>query len=236
MTMITSDNLSRICSLPRPHVYHTPDFCADVLDIPSLSNARVSIVEHLQEPRRPWHEYLLLSVINNNDGLDCIWIRCERSRDTTELPYAFKPIACPALDNVQISYDAKKLRNEKDKIIGSLQCGRSLLFVYTLELWRIIQDESSMWSLIGQNCWWYCSVNLYLYKKKFGGTWGDVPKPPKDDKLKLIQEKLGDFDSVTMKVITRYLGEPLSKNELRKLLRIPMAKVCATGKMSYNSQ
>jgi hypothetical protein len=106
-----------------------------------------------------------------------------------------------------MSYDMTKVKGKKDEIIALLQCEDDFLLWRTFELLKIIQEESKNWSLIGQNCWWYCAINMDLYEKKFGGIWVTKPKPPSADVRKLIQAVMGDYVKVTTRVTQRFLGQ-----------------------------
>jgi hypothetical protein len=231
MPLLTEYNLNEVCKYDTPLALQAPKFCLDAAAIPRLSDGRVVTVDRRREPTRPWHEYLILCVVDINGSPD-IWIRYERGRNLEDIPWTWKAISiAPALDSVRISCDCNKLRKSGNETIAFLQCGSGLRLRHTFELLSIIEQESRNWSIIGQNCWWYCAVNMDLYQKKFGGNWILEPKPPKKDVRKMIHSVLGDVVEVTTRVSKRYLGDanPASREiDVQRFLRLSMGKSPST--------
>jgi hypothetical protein len=80
MPLLTEENLDEICSYQSPLPIPAPTFCSDVATVPQLLKGRVICIDRRRKPARPWHEYLILCVVDVHNSPD-IFVRLDRGRD-----------------------------------------------------------------------------------------------------------------------------------------------------------
>src|SRR5258708_8023576 len=153
------------------------------------------------------HEYFDLKVESTRLPYlgRCIWFRCERR--PTHVPIASLAFQDPrAADTVTMSFEETKLALNMQ--LRSMNT-HGLRFEDVVELWRIIEEQSSNYSLFPLNCWWFASVIWETLTQVFPG---EAPVITHDHLLKKVIKSVGPDTAQRTEDVTRMFLAKLGIN------------------------
>ncbi|CEL52064.1 hypothetical protein RSOLAG1IB_00601 [Rhizoctonia solani AG-1 IB] len=168
--------LQSLLSSGIPHAWPLELFCAQVLDIPELSEAPVRVVCcHRQRV----HEFILINCDVTTPAHDTVplWLRIERHPDSQGVGVLLnKPK--PAMDTVRASTDIEALRGQSEPrdyfMFNPHDKPREVLKLKNVaEMCRYFTGHAGDYSLFGANCRWICYVLLECLRESrscYGGT------------------------------------------------------------------